>query len=201
VTPYRSFHLNVEHLACHRGGRRVFESVNLALAPGEWLELRGPNGSGKSSLLRLLAGLGMPEAGTISLGAEERAQACHFIAHGDAFKTALTVLENLSFWAQFLGGDDVDGALTSFNMTALADVPTAFLSEGQRRRLSLSRLKLVDRPLWLLDEPSVGLDEASLAQLRRVIADHLSRGGVMVISTHVDLGLPKNKVLTLDGAA
>jgi heme exporter protein A len=193
--------LTVEQLACHRGGRRVFENVGFALQPGQWLELRGANGVGKSSLLRLVAGLSEPEAGRIVLAGAEtdapRGTQCHYLAHADGFKTALTVRENLQFWSNFLGGGAVDVALPMFRMQALADVQAGLLSAGQKRRLALTRLVLVPRPIWLMDEPSVGLDTAATDDLRRAMTTHLAHGGVIIATTHVDLGLAPDQSLTL----
>jgi heme exporter protein A len=204
VSPFSPASLNVSNLACHRGGRRVFVDVNFTLQNGEWLELRGPNGSGKSSLLRLLARLDEPAAGQINFAGPEhrneayRNEALHLIGHGEASKPALTVRENLQFWSDFLGGGDVAPSLAAFNMKALADVSTALLSEGQKRRLALTRLALIPRPLWLLDEPSVGLDQTTLTQLQGAMRDHLQRGGMIIASTHIDLGLAPTKTLQLE---
>jgi heme exporter protein A len=199
VSPFPPASLNVSNLACHRGGRRVFVDVNFTLQNGEWLELRGPNGSGKSSLLRLLARLDEPAAGSISLSTtDHRNEALHLIGHGEASKPALSVRENLQFWSDFLGGADVAQSLAAFNMKALADVPAALLSEGQKRRLALTRLALIPRPLWLLDEPSVGLDQTTLTQLQGAMRDHLQKGGMIIASTHVDLGLAPTKTLHLE---
>jgi heme exporter protein A len=198
VIPYFETRLDVTDLACHRGGRQVFEGVSFSLGAGELLELRGPNGSGKSSLLRLIAGLDEPERGAIKLtGTEYRNEALHLIGHAEASKPVLTVSENLQFWSDFLGGGEVASSLSAFNMQALADVSASLLSEGQRRRLALTRLVLVRRPLWLLDEPSVGLDQAASEQLRGVMRSHLAQGGMIIASTHVDLGIVSQKSLQL----
>jgi heme exporter protein A len=202
VSPFTETRLDVTDLACHRGGRQVFEGVSFRLEAGELLELRGPNGSGKSSLLRLMAGIDEPSRGVIKLtGAEYRNEALHLIGHGEASKPVLTVLENLQFWADFLGGGDVASSLPVFNMQTLADVPASLLSEGQRRRLALTRLVLVKRPLWLLDEPSVGLDQSAATQLRNVMQNHLAQGGMIIASTHVDLGLTAHQTLQLGAVA
>ncbi len=163
--------LTAENLACERGGRTVFSNQNFSLGSGELLQLTGPNGSGKSSLLRLLASLSEPSHGKISLegGAPDLTpgQQAHYIAHSDASKSALTVTENLKFWRDFIGGGDLMRALQAVNLSALADYPVALLSAGQKRRLALARLALVPRAIWLLDEPSVGLDEAAQKLLGR----------------------------------
>jgi heme exporter protein A len=195
--------ITAENLSCERGGRTVFSDQNFVLGSGEFLQLAGPNGSGKSSLLRLLANLSEPSLGKITLegGSPELTlgQQAHYIAHSDASKSALTVTENLIFWRDFLGGGDLQHALESVNLSALADYPVALLSAGQKRRLALARLALVPRAIWLLDEPSVGLDEASQKLLVALMSKHLKAGGLIVAATHVPLGLKPQKNLYLDG--
>ena len=192
--------LIVDNLACERGGRLVFEAVSFTLGAGGLLKLTGPNGAGKSSLLRIAAGLGEAAAGRVVLegGHSELStgQQAHYIAHQEAVKGALTVAENLAFWRDVLGGGDLDGALAAFDLGRLADYPAAMLSEGQRRRLALSRLALIPRVLWLLDEPTVGLDAASLARLGALLAGHLAKGGLAIAATHVNL--PVTAEVSLD---
>ncbi|MGE0004376.1 MAG: heme ABC exporter ATP-binding protein CcmA [Parvibaculaceae bacterium] len=197
--------LQANSLACRRGGRAVFSDVSFSLAAGELLELRGPNGSGKSSLLRLIAGLGEPAAGEIALAGASPdlgiGQQAHYAAHQEAIKSPLTVAENLEFWGDFLGGGDVAQALAAFDLTDLAQYPAALLSAGQKRRLSLSRLALVPRPLWLLDEPTVGLDQASLERLMRLLRGHLSGGGLAIVATHAPIALGADVTLVLGASA
>jgi len=193
--------LQAESLACQRGGRMVFTDVNFTLASGQLLELRGPNGAGKSSLLRLIAGLGDPAYGVLSLtgGNAQLAigQQTHYAAHQEAIKAPLTVIENLKFWGDFLGGGDVAAAIAAFDLDGLADYPAALLSAGQKRRLSLSRLALVPRLLWLLDEPTLGLDAASLDRLMKLLRGHLSGGGLALLATHNALSLSADVTLML----
>jgi heme exporter protein A len=195
--------ITAENLSCERGGRTVFSNQNFALGSGEFLQLTGPNGSGKSSLLRLLANLSEPSLGKITLegGSTDLTlgQQAHYIAHSDASKTALTVTENLCFWRDFLGGGDLMRALQAVNLAALADYPAALLSAGQRRRLSLARLALIPRAIWLLDEPGVGLDESAQKLLAGLMNGHLREGGLIVAATHVPLGLNPDKNLRLGG--
>ena len=192
-----------ENLSCERGGRTVFSNQNFALGSGEFLQLTGPNGAGKSSLLRLLASLSEPSHGHITLegGSPDLTlgQQAHYIAHSDASKSALTVTENLIFWRDFLGGGDLTHALDAVNLSPLSDYPVALLSAGQKRRLALARLALVPRAIWLLDEPSVGLDEASQKLLIALMGQHLKADGLIVAATHVPLGLAPQKKLHLDG--
>jgi heme exporter protein A len=196
--------LTAENLACDRGGRRVFHHLGFTLEAGRFTEVRGPNGAGKSSLLRLLAGLNEAAAGSVRVegaGPEpELAQLAHYIAHQDAIKTALSVSENLAFWSRYFGGLPPAAALGVFDLTHLAHQPAGLLSAGQKRRLSLSRLALVQRPLWLLDEPSVGLDAASQDKLAALMKSHLDGGGLILATTHVPLGLKPDSVLEISGA-
>lgn len=197
--------LKAINLTCERGGRTVFRDVSLALAPGQLMQLTGPNGSGKSSLLRLIAGLNEAVTGSLTLDGGNAdlsiGQQAHYIAHQEAVKTALTVSENLAFWRDFLGGGDVDDALATFDLVRLAAFPAGLLSAGQKRRLALARLALVPRPLWLLDEPTVGLDTASLGRLSRVMETHVAGGGMIIAATHVPLGLEPSARLELGRAA
>jgi heme exporter protein A len=190
-------------LTCERGGRIVFRDVSLALKPGQLMQLTGPNGSGKSSLLRLIAGLNEAQAGTLTLdggsGDLSIGQQAHYIAHQEAVKAALTVFENLDFWRAFLGGGDVGAALEAFDLTRLSTYPAGLLSAGQKRRLALARLVLVPRVLWLLDEPTVGLDTASLTRLVTVMDAQLARGGMIIAATHVPLGREPDVRLELGG--
>ncbi len=189
--------LEAKSLACERGGRLIFKDLSFVVGSGEIVELRGPNGAGKSSLLRLLAGLNKPAAGSLSLvgQTEDVATQSHYIGHHEALKPALTVKENLEFWVGFQGGV---ADLISFKLQHLADDEARLLSEGQRRRLSLSRLVSAKRPVWLLDEPTVGLDQTALADLRSMIESHLAEGGLVIAATHTDLGLSKTRVLKLE---
>lgn len=185
--------LSAHDIACERGGRTLFQGLSFTLAPGEALLVSGPNGAGKTSLLRQLAGLLPLTAGQLSVtGTDEDlpvAEFCHAIGHLNATKTALTVRENLAFWADFLGEGhgDLEGALAAFGLTALAAFPAGLLSAGQRRKLALSRLYAAPRPIWLLDEPSVSLDAHAVTRLDGAIRDHLKSGGIAVVSTHVPL--------------
>lgn len=197
--------LKVQDLTCERGGRIVFRDVRFCVAGGQLMQLSGPNGSGKSSLLRVIAGLNEQAAGTIRLdgGNDELTpgQQAHYIAHQEAVKSALTVAENLAFWRDLLGGGDTAEALEAFDLTRLATYPAGLLSAGQKRRLALARLVLAPRPLWLLDEPTVGLDTASLARLAAVMKGHLARGGLIIAATHVALGREADVRVDLGAAA
>lgn len=183
-------------LLCVRGERRVFANLDFAVSAGGLLVLTGPNGSGKSSLLRVMAGLLRPAQGAlywagapVAEDPEAQAARLHYLGHLDAVKPVLTAAENLAFWAALHGGAtaEVARALAAFDLTALAEVPAGMLSAGQRRRVALARLLVAPAEIWLLDEPTVGLDTASLARLSATIADHRATGGRVVAATHAPL--------------
>jgi heme exporter protein A len=183
----------VNNLAVARGGVTVLQGVSFALGPGQALILRGPNGSGKTTLLRTLAGLQPPVSGTIDLPPEAAA----YGAHADGLKSTLTVRENLAFWAAIHGTMDVEAAMAGMDVATLALRRASELSAGQKRRLGLARLLVTGRPVWLLDEPTVSLDAASVTLFAGVVRRHLAGGGLAIIATHVDLGLPEAAVLDL----
>ncbi|MDD8023995.1 MAG: heme ABC exporter ATP-binding protein CcmA [Paracoccaceae bacterium] len=185
--------LRVENLAVTRGGLPVLEGLGFTLEAGQALVLRGPNGIGKTTLLRTLAGLQPALAGTISMPPETMAYA----AHADGLKSTLTVTENLSFWAAVYGTGAIDAALDRMNLRQLADRPAHSLSAGQKRRLGLARLLVTGRPVWVLDEPTVSLDAASVALFAGAVRAHLAQGGAALMATHIDLGLSEATVLDL----
>ena len=196
------------NLACVRGGRSVFAGVGFSVAPGDALSLQGPNGSGKSTLLRLLAGFLTPALGEIRWDgadirsglAEHRAR-LHYVGHADGIKSLLTVKENLAFTCALneAGHEALDRALEVFDLGRLIDTPGRFLSSGQRRRLSLARLVAGERPIWLLDEPGVGLDAASRKRLEQAIDRHRRAGGIAVVATHGDVQVTSPHLLELSG--
>jgi heme exporter protein A len=187
-------------LRCIRGGREVFSGLDFAASAGEALAVTGPNGSGKTSLLRLIAGLLTLPGGSIDLDGGDReltlAEQAHYLGHRDALKPALSVTENLGFWRDFLGGEvfDAQGSLAAVGLDHAARLPAAYLSAGQRRRLSIARLLTVRRPIWLLDEPTSALDTAGQTMFAALMADHLSRGGLIVAATHAPLGVPAKEL-------
>ena len=186
--------LIAENLDLSRGGRRIVARLSFRLSGGSALLLTGANGSGKTTLLRTLAGFLRPSAGAVRLvGAgedREPGELAHFVGHLDGIKSHLTVEENLRFWAAYLGNEgEVVSALETFALTGLADIPAGYLSAGQKRRLGLARLAATKRPIWLLDEPTVSLDTASVALLMAAIEAHIADGGLAVIATHIPLAL------------
>ena len=188
-----------EAIACVRGARLVFRGLNFELASGDALVLVGPNGSGKSSLLRLMAGLSRPAGGRLHWNREaiaEDSQAhgarTHYVGHATATKPALATSEDLAFWSAFRLADNPETqrqALTHFGLTARAGFPVRFLSSGQKRRLALARLIAAPAPLWLLDEPTVGLDTEGQAALETAVAQHRAGGGIVVVASHTPIEL------------
>ncbi len=178
--------LTVRDLTIARGGSAVLAGVSFTVAAGQALVLRGPNGIGKTTLLRTLAGLQPALSGQIEVEPEILAYA----SHADGVKAALTVRENLSFWAEVHGTTLNDAAFAHFDIADLKDRIAGTLSAGQKRRLGLARLAVVNRPLLLLDEPTVSLDGFSVKLFATFLQEqHLAKGGAAVIATHIDLGL------------
>jgi heme exporter protein A len=193
-------------LRCVRGGREVFAGLDFDAEGGEALAVVGPNGAGKTSLLRLIAGLLAMEGGTVALTGGDAEltlpEQAHYLGHRDAMKPALTVTENLIFWAEFFGGTPSDPAeaITAVGLSHAADLPAGFLSAGQRRRLSIARLLAVHRPIWLLDEPTSALDLASQRVFAGLMTAHLGRGGMIIAATHAPLDIDAQE-LRIGGAS
>ncbi len=193
--------LTVQAVSAFRGERLVLDSIGFALDAGGALLLTGPNGAGKSTLLRVIAGLCRMEAGRIIYdGSDDLAGRVGYIGHQDAIKPGLTAAENLAF-ASALSGRPVAPALAALDLTPLANLPARMLSAGQKRRLALARLVVSGAPLWLLDEPTLGLDTASVARFGAVLAEHRARGGIVIAATHLPLPLAAPGELVLGRAA
>jgi heme exporter protein A len=193
-------------LVCIRGGREVFAGLGFTVDGGEALLVTGRNGAGKSTLLRLIAGLVRPAGGQLTLtggdGEQTIAEQAHYLGHLDAVKPSLTVGENLRFWASYLGAsksapEAIDAALAATGLDALAELPAAYLSAGQRRRLSIARLLAVKRPIWLLDEPTSALDRDAQDTLAALMREHLAGGGIIAAATHGPIGLDRARELHL----
>jgi heme exporter protein A len=195
-------------LGCHRGGRVVFRDLSFALGAAAALVVTGPNGSGKSSLLKVLAGLIRPSAGAVlyeGRPTDEDRPAYHrasaYLGHADALKLVLTVRENLAFWNRTEDPARLTRALESLGLAAFGDLPVRLLSAGQRRRLALARILISAAPVWILDEPAVGLDDGARRALAAVIAAHRADGGLLVLSTHQPMDLPGAQDLDLEDYA
>jgi len=199
--------LIAETLSVMRGDRMVVTQLTFAVDGGEALTLTGPNGAGKTTVIRTIAGLLRPAGGQIRLeGAQPDrtpSEECHYVGHLNGVKASLTVEENATFWSRYLGGAaaDIEAALATFGLGSAREVPAGYLSAGQRRRLALARLLLAKRPIWLLDEPAVSLDQASQAMLTKVVDKHLAGGGLVIAATHAPLGFAESRELRLGAAA
>ncbi|HEX9702776.1 MAG TPA: heme ABC exporter ATP-binding protein CcmA [Rhodospirillales bacterium] len=197
-------------LECFRGERTVFRGLAFALGPGGALVLTGANGSGKSSLLRLMAGLASPAAGRLEWDGQAVAddpgshhRRLRYVGHLDPVKPALTVAENLNFWAAMAGAADARAvaarALDAFGIGRLAALPARYLSAGQKRRVNLCRLLLAPAALWLLDEPATALDRDAKGNLADAIRDHRAAGGMVVVSAHAETPVTDADTLELSG--
>jgi heme exporter protein A len=190
-------------LTCVRGGRQVFSGVGFTVGAGEALLVTGPNGAGKSSLLRLVAGLLRPQQGRLKLEGGDLeltiAEQAHYLGHQDALKPSLSARENLGFWTALLGGEAAksDHALAAVGLDEIAHLPAIYLSAGQRRRLAIARLIAVERPIWLLDEPTSVLDAAAQAMLADLIRAHVAASGLVLVASHGPIGLNEAKQLRL----
>lgn len=202
--------LSIDNLRCERAGRTVFTGLHAQVEAGGALILAGPNGAGKSSLLRVLAGLTPLQAGEVvcdgvSLARDRAAfqDRLLYSGHLDALKPAFTAAETLAFWARLYGTDTdaVPDALGAMGLETLADHPVRTLSAGQKRRLGLARLALIDRPLWLLDEPTVSLDSESAERVAAMARNRCETGGIVVVATHIDFALPGAHILDPSGFA
>lgn len=186
--------LTATDIACARGGVTLISGLSFRVEDGQALVLRGPNGVGKTTLLRALAGLTPQVSGQV-----DGAEGAIFAGHQDAVKPTLTVAENLTFWSQVFatGPSAVTSAMQALDLVPLADRRATELSAGQRRRLGLARIAVAGPGPWLLDEPTVSLDAASVARFAALVSAHLAKGGIAIIATHIDLGLPQARDLDL----
>jgi len=202
--------LEGDGVGCSRGDRPLFEPVSFRLEPGALLQIRGPNGQGKSTLMRALAGLSWAARGEVRWSgerirtlAEDYRREVVYVGHLNGLHGELTPLENLRFFASLEGLDRQDStaraesALEQVRLSAHAELPSKFLSQGQKRRLALGRLMLTQRRLWLLDEPFAALDVRSTEELAQWIAAHLKNGGLTVLISHQEVAIPTEAVQNL----
>lgn len=193
--------LNIEKISLKRGNRLLIKDLSFSLKKGESLLVTGPNGVGKTTLIRSIAGFLDPEKGKISYQAEAkttnqddeetRREHIHYIGHKNGIRTSLTVLENLEFWKSFFASEtDLKKIIKTYYLESLINIPAGYLSAGQKRRLGLARLSIVKRAIWLLDEPTVSLDEMSANIVATAASNHLKNGGILVAATHIPLEIP-----------
>jgi len=198
--------LTATGLSCTRGERRLFDGLDLAVGPGEWLHVQGENGAGKTSLLRILASLSPPDAGEIrwrdepiKVLAEDYRREMLFLGHHGAVKEELTPFENLTLAAQ-LDGTSLDEAaaltaLARFGLRGREDLAVRFLSAGQKRRVLLARLAVRKATLWILDEPFTALDVTAVDMLSGLIEEHVKAGGICILTSHQSMPLPNGRCL------
>lgn len=195
--------LEAENLAGVRAGETIFACLSFKLVAGEALIVTGPNGSGKSTLLRIICGLLAPENGTVALHEDAVSipvrAACHYLGHLNAMKPALSVRENLLFWQKFNGAArfDIEEALEAVDLPGIETLPFGYLSTGQKRRVSIAKLLVSYRPVWIVDEPTAGLDKASEARFAELMREHMQQGGMVIAATHIPLGLTCIKSLDM----
>lgn len=200
--------LKTHDLTCVRGDRLLFKNINIELKAGGLLYVLGDNGSGKSSLLKLLCGLLTPESGSVlwcdqNIKHEPEAFQSNltYIGHLNGLKDELSALENLSLSVavsgKSLSENQLLAALAATGMERYAHLPVGELSLGQKKRVALTRLWLTTNPLWILDEPFAALDTATITLLASRLTQHLSNGGMVVMTSHQDVAIQANLMQTV----
>jgi len=193
--------LIVNLLKAQRGERVLFQDLSFSVPAGQSLLIEGANGCGKTTLLRTIAGFARPDAGTVDIegGLDDAPlrEQLHYVGHLDGAKGTMTVGENLDFWCRFLGDERQDSMPDPFGLDDIADIPAHYLSAGQRRKLALTRLAAISRTVWLLDEPSVSLDSAARDVLSEMMRRHVQKGGILLATSHADLGIGFSRSLRL----
>jgi heme exporter protein A len=198
---FPAFRLSADTIAARRGGRLAFAGASLTITPGDIFILRGPNGAGKSTLLRVLAGRARPETGTIKT--EGPGDLTTLLSHADGLKAALTANETLRFWRDLYGADDrrVAASVQTMAIAAFLHQRASTLSAGQRRRVALCRPMISGRPIWLLDEPTAGMDADSVTRVIAAVEAHAKSGGAAMIATHEPLNILGARAVTMTAAA
>ena len=198
--------LVVDNLSGERSGQMIFSKISFELSDGEVLIVTGVNGSGKSTMLRVIAGLLPAHEGTVGVeGADKESsppELMHYLGHLNALKPALSIGENLEFWQKFCDTPlmSVDEALEAVALPGIAHLPAGYLSAGQKRRISIAKLLVSYKPIWIVDEPTAALDKDSEKLFSDLVSDHLNSGGIAIAATHKPLGISKPKTLNLDAA-
>ncbi|MCF6322262.1 MAG: heme ABC exporter ATP-binding protein CcmA [Rhizobiaceae bacterium] len=192
--------LTINNLSGERNGQMIFSNISFTLAKGEALIITGTNGSGKSTLLRVIAGLLPAASGTVSLedsGEFTPPEMMHYLGHLNALKPAMSIEENLIFWQQFCGNSllDPDAALEAVALPGIGHLPAAYLSAGQKRRISIAKLLVSFKPVWIVDEPTGALDKASEQMFARLVNEHLNNGGIAIAATHKPLDIGEGVAL------
>ncbi len=194
--------LKITDLHLSRGDRLLVKDLNFKLSKGQSLKIEGANGVGKTTLIRAIAGFITPDKGKISFTFDNKdlskREQIHYIGHKNGIRTSLTVFENLEFWASFYNTKpSLMQIAQTYALKSLLHIPAGYLSAGQKRRLSLSRLSMSKRPLWLLDEPTVSLDQQSVKLVANAAQNHIEEGGILIAATHIPLEIEFTNTLTL----
>ncbi|WP_154223194.1 heme ABC exporter ATP-binding protein CcmA [Marinicella rhabdoformis] len=185
-------HLHISNITCARGGEDLFEPVSCLLHTGELAVIAGPNGSGKTTLMETLAGMRPLASGDMSFNDSQQSALwlanCHYLGHKLGNKGNLSCLENLSFALKInqvnASTEQMEAALEAVDLAGYEYHLASELSAGQKKRLALSRLLLLNKSFWLLDEPFVNLDHAGCDWLYQTIAAHIAQGGAVMLTAH-----------------
>ena len=196
--------LTITNLACKRGSNLVFDNLSFEIKSGETFLIKGSNGSGKTSLMRTMAGFIKPYEGKIFIDNEQLnadrndKEKFQFIGEKSALKNNLSVKNNITLWSLLFNTSvNVDDLLKVFNLNSFINSDVATLSDGQKKRLSLSKLFLDNRSVWLLDEPYVFLDEENIVDLNNKILKFNERSGIVIITSNIDIDFPFNERINL----